>query len=296
MFSPELLSKIRRLELKAGHLASDMLLGEYASAFKGRGWEFDEVREYRVGDDLRSIDWNVTARMGHPYVKVFREEREMTIMLLVDVSSSLFFGSQAQGKHELAAEFAAVLAFLAIKQQDKVGLILFSDEVEHYTPPSKGRSHVWSIIRSVLGHQAQGQGTNLDGAIRYLLNVRKRRCLTFVISDFWADAYIPRLKQLASRHELVCARVLDPRELTMPDVGLVLLQDQENGERVLVDASSPALQMRWAHEQEEKLKTWYASMRSMGASPLLLNTEEGSVEALHRFLKEREGRRRQRRR
>lgn len=293
MFPPELLSRIRRLELKAGHLASDMLQGEYASAFKGRGWEFDEVREYRVGDDLRSIDWNVTARMGHPYVKVFREEREMTLMLLVDVSSSLFFGSGAQAKHELAAEFAAVLAFLAIRHQDKVGLILFSDHVEHYVPPSKGRAHVWSIIRSVLGHKAKGQGTDLEGALRYFLNVRKRRCLTFLISDFWADDYVSRLRQLAARHELVCTRVIDPRERRMPDVGLLLLEDQESGERVLLDASSPDVQLRWEAQQRQRLETWQASVRGMGASPLLLPTEEGSVEALHRFLREREAKRRQ---
>lgn len=288
--APELLARIRRLEIKASHLASDLLQGEYASAFKGRGWEFDEVRAYQVGDDLRSIDWNVTARMGDPYVKVFREEREMTLMLLVDVSSSLYFGSQRQQKHEVAAELAAVLAFLAIRHHDKVGLLLFSDHVEHYIPPSKGRAHVWNIIRSVLGHKAQGQGTDLGGALKFFLNVRRRRCLAFVISDFWAEAYRSPLKQLAQRHELVCARILDPRERELPDVGAVMLEDQESGEHLLVDTRE--LQASWNRDRKMDSQAWVSSIRSMGATPLELVTEMGTVDALHKFLREREARRR----
>ncbi len=290
MIPPELLSRIRRLELRASHLASDLLSGEYASAFKGRGWEFDEVREYLTGDDLRSIDWNVTARMGSPYVKVFREEREMTLMLLVDVSSSLFFASQYQGKHELAAELAAVLAFLAIRHQDKVGLILFSDHVEHYIAPSKGRAHVWNIIRSVLGHQAQGRGTDLSGALRFFMNVRKRRTLTFLLSDFWADSYRTQLKQLAQRHELVCTRILDPREQTLPDVGAVMLEDKETGQRLVVDTR--LVRDRWERERHEELEQWRTWVRSIGSTPLCLSTEHGSVESLHGFLRERDRTRR----
>lgn len=290
MIAPELLARIRRLEIRASHLASDLLMGEYASAYKGRGWEFDEVRSYQVGDDLRNIDWNVTARMGEPYVKVFREEREMTLMLLVDVSSSLYFGTLPQAKHELAAELAAVLAFLAIRHQDKVGLILFSDHVEQYIPPSKGRAHVWSIIRSVLGHQAQGRGTDLGGALRFFLKVRKRSTLTFLLSDFWASAHRQELKQAAQRHELVCARILDPREQELPDVGTILLEDKESGQRMLVDTSR--LHRGWSNERALAAEEWRKSIRSMGATPLDLSTEIGSVEALHGYLRERDLRRR----
>ncbi|MCX6129405.1 MAG: DUF58 domain-containing protein, partial [Proteobacteria bacterium] len=209
MLAPELISRIRRLELKAGHLASEVLAGEYKSAFKGRGWEFDEVREYQHGDDVRSIDWNVTARMGQPFVKIFREQREMTLMLLVDLSSSLYFGSGARTKHETAAELAAVLAFLAIRQKDKVGLMVFSDHIELYIPPSKGRAHVWSIIRSILSHKAQGQKTDLDGALRTFLQIRQRRCLSFLLSDFLAEGYEKSLQHIALRHELVCMKIED---------------------------------------------------------------------------------------
>jgi uncharacterized protein (DUF58 family) len=292
VLAPELLSQIRRLELRARHLASDVLMGEYASAFKGRGWEFDEVREYRVGDDLRSIDWNVTARFGEPYVKVFREEREMTIMLLLDVSSSLFFAGGGRAKHEMAAELAAILAFLAIRHQDKVGLILFSDHVEHYIAPSKGRAHVWSIIRGVLSHRAKGQKTDVEGALRFFLNVRKRRCLSFLISDFWAPAYGKSLKQVARQHDLVCTRLLDPRERQLPDAGLVLLQDNEDGKRVLIDTSGPRFKQGWSAQQQKHMGDWVHWVRSLGASSLLLSTDQESVPALHRFLQEREARRR----
>ncbi len=296
MLSPEILSRIRRLELKAGHLASEMLLGEYKSAFKGRGWEFDEVREYQVGDEIRSIDWNVTARMGLPFVKVFREEREMTLMLLVDVSSSLFFGSSARAKHELAAELAAVLAFLAIRQQDKVGLLVFSDHTELFIPPSKGRAHVWSIIRSILTHKAQGQKTDLDGALKNFLRLRKRRTLTFLLSDFQAIGYQRTLRQVAKRHELVCLQIEDPAEKALPSAGLVWYQDRESQQRVLVNSSDPWLQQHWPEQRMAEQKQWQKQMEKAGASVLHMSTEEQTADALHRFLRQREAKGKRRRR
>jgi uncharacterized protein (DUF58 family) len=284
LLAPELLSRIRRLELKAGHLASEILLGEYKSAFKGRGWEFDEVREYQIGDEIRSIDWNVTARMGQPFVKLFREEREMTLMLLVDVSSSLFFGSSARAKHELVAELAAVLAFLAIRRQDKVGLLVFSDHTELFIPPSKGRAHVWSIIRSILTHKAQGQKTDLDGALKSFLRLRKRRCLAFVLSDFKTAGYEKTLKQVARRHELVCVQIEDPAERSLPDAGLVWYQDQESGERVLVDSSDPWIQREWPRLRDEEQRLWQREMERAGASVWTMSTRDNTADALHRFL------------
>jgi uncharacterized protein (DUF58 family) len=284
LLAPELLSRIRRLELKAGHLASEILLGEYKSAFKGRGWEFDEVREYQIGDEIRSIDWNVTARMGQPFVKLFREEREMTLMLLVDVSSSLFFGSSARAKHELVAELAAVLAFLAIRRQDKVGLLVFSDHTELFIPPSKGRAHVWSIIRSILTHKAQGQRTDLDGALKSFMRLRKRRCLAFVLSDFKTEGYEKTLKQVARRHELVCVQIEDPAERALPDAGLVWYQDRESGQKVLVDSSDPWIQSEWPRQREAEQKLWQRTMESAGASVWSMSTRDNTADALHRFL------------
>lgn len=292
MLSAELISRIRRLELKAGHLASDLLLGEYVSAFKGRGWEFDEVREYRPGDDTRGIDWNVTARMGSPYVKVFQEERDMTLMLMVDVSSSLFFASQHRPKHEVAAELAAVLAFLATKHKDKVGLILFSDHVERYVPPSKGRAHIWSIIRSVLSHKAQGEGTDIEEAMSYLLNVRKRRSLVFLISDFYADYPTSVMQQLAARHELVCARIVDPGETRWPNAGLVLLEDKETRQKVILNTGSAAFRENWERKQERQLNEWQKMVLRAGGTALQVSTDQAVVDVLHRFLRARDARRR----
>ncbi len=296
MLAPELLSRIRRLELKAGHLASEMLLGEYKSAFKGRGWEFDEVREYQVGDEIRSIDWNVTARMGQPFVKLFREEREMTLMLLVDVSSSLFFGSSARAKHELSAELAAVLAFLAIRQRDKVGLLVFSDHTELFIPPSKGRAHVWSIIRSIITHKAQGQKTDLDAALKSFLRLRKRRSLCFLLSDFQAEDYQRTLRQVAQRHELVCMKIEDPAERSIPDAGLVWYQDRETQQRMLINSSELWLQNQWPLRRQEESRLWQKSIEKTGASVLTVSTEENTADALHRFLRLREHRAQRRRR
>ena len=292
MLSADVLAKIRLLELKADHLASDMLLGDYVSAFKGRGWDFEELREYVPGDDLRSIDWNVTARTSSPFVKVYREERDMTVMLLLDVSSSLYFTGQGRPKHEIAAEFAAVLAFLATKHKDKVGLLLFSDSVEHYTPPSKGRKHVWDIIRRVLTHKAQGQGTDLEGALRYFLNIRKKRALVFLISDYYAEYKPSLIRQLAGRHELVCARIHDAAEEVLPSAGIVAMEDKESGEKIYVNTDDPELRRDWAEKQQKALADWRQAVRVAGAAPLLLPTSVSVGDTLQKFLRQRDKQRR----
>lgn len=292
MLSADVLAKIRLLELKADHLASDMLLGDYVSAFKGRGWDFEELREYVPGDDLRSIDWNVTARTSSPFVKVYREERDMTVMLLLDVSSSLYFTGQGRPKHEMAAEFAAVLAFLATRHKDKVGLLLFSDTVEHYTPPSKGRKHVWDIIRRVLTHKAQGQGTDLEAALRYLMNIRKKRALVFLISDFYADYEPSLIRQLASRHELICARLHDKSEEELPAAGIVAMEDKESGEKLYVNTDDPHFRAEWAAKQKKSLADWWQAIRLAGATALLLPTNIPVADSLQSFLRQRDVQRR----
>lgn len=292
MLSADVLAKIRLLELKADHLASDMLLGDYVSAFKGRGWDFEELREYVPGDDLRSIDWNVTARTSSPFVKVYREERDMTVMLLLDVSSSLYFTGHGRPKHEMAAEFASVLAFLATKHKDKVGLLLFSDSVEHYTPPSKGRKHVWDIIRRVLTHKAQGQGTDLEGALRYFLNIRKKRALVFLISDYYAEYKPSLIRQLASRHELVCVRIQDQAEESLPSAGIVAMEDKESGEKIYVNTDDPDLRREWAAKQQKALADWKQAVRVAGATALLLPTSVGVGDSLQKFLRQRDKQRR----
>ncbi|SMF25072.1 DUF58 domain-containing protein [Pseudobacteriovorax antillogorgiicola] len=294
MISPELRKQIKTLQLKAGHDVSNILAGEYVSAFKGRGMEFDEVREYFPGDDVRAIDWNVTARMGQPFIKVFREEREMTLMLMVDVSPSQFFGTQEKSKVEIAAELAAVLAFLAIRNNDRVGVILFSDHVEQYIPPMKGRSHIWNIIRSVLSHEPKGRATKLDEAISHYLQVIKRRSLCFLISDFLTEGYENKLKQLAARHDLVCVDIEDPREQEWVDAGLLAIQDSETGEQLVLDSGDPNLWRQIEEAWQEKVDGLQGLARKSGFDILSLRTNQSIVDGLMAVFKRRE--RRQRRR
>lgn len=292
MISADLRREIQALQLKAGHQVTNLLAGEYLSAFKGRGMEFDEVREYQPGDDVRSIDWNVTARMGQPYIKVFREEREMTMMLMVDVSQSLYFGTRDKSKVELAAEVAAVLAYLAIRSNDRIGLILFSDHVESFIPPSKGRSHVWNIIRSVLTHQAKGRSTDLDGALKHFLKIRPRRSLCFVISDFVADEYQKTLSQVAHHHDLVCIDIEDPRENSWDDVGLMAIKDKESGRSLVVDTGNKMIQSK-LHEQSNNKQNHLSRLsRQHGFDLLKLATDQSIVDGLMAVFKQREQRRR----
>jgi uncharacterized protein (DUF58 family) len=236
----ELLKKVRRIEIKTRGLSKHIFAGEYHSAFKGRGIAFSEVREYQYGDDIRSIDWNVTARFNHPFIKVFEEERELTVMLLIDVSGSGNFGSTVSMKKDIMTEVAAVLSFSAIFNNDKIGVIFFSDKVEKFIPPLKGRSHILRIIRELLDFKAQSQKTNLDEPLRFLTNAIKKRCTTFIISDFMVPDFEQALRIASNKHDIVALKVFDPLERAFPNVGLIKVSDSETGAEKWIDTSSKA--------------------------------------------------------
>jgi uncharacterized protein (DUF58 family) len=263
MIPAELAKKIRYIEIFTSKAVNDVLAGEYQSVFKGRGMEFDEVREYTPGDEIRSIDWNVTARMGHPFVKRFVEERELTIMFLVDLSASGAFGSAGKTKNEVAAELCALLAFSAIKNNDKVGLIVFTDTIELFVPPAKGVSHVLRLIRDLLHFKPRAAKTDITAALDYLGRVTHKRCVVFLVSDFLAEGYEKRLRVLGKRHDLVALSVTDPREVSLPDVGLLELEDAETGEMVLIDTGDAAVRRSYeelGRERGTRLRTLFASI------------------------------------
>ncbi len=281
MISADLHKKIKKLELKASHLVTDILSGDYQSSFKGRGMEFDEVREYQPGDDIRAIDWNVTARTGQPHIKVFREEREMTLMIMVDVSASLFYGSGRRSKLEVAAEIAAIFAYLALRNNDKVGLLLFSDHVELLIPPRKGRSHIWRIIQSVLSHEPAGGKTNFSVAVAHYLKLSKRKNLCVFISDFFVeDDQRSSLKQLAARHDTIAVQVADPRELQAQGAGLVAFRDSETGILSVIDTSSSAVQKELKSEFEHRSLSLQSISRQWGFDLLQLNATDEVIDAL----------------
>jgi uncharacterized protein (DUF58 family) len=238
MEATELLKKVRRIEIKTRGLSRHIFAGEYHSAFKGRGIAFSEVREYQYGDDIRSIDWNVTARFNHPYVKIFEEEREMTVMLLIDVSGSGNFGTRVTYKRDIMTEVAAVLSFSAIYNNDKIGVIFFSDKVEKFIPPLKGRKHILRIIRELLDFTSESKKTNLDEPLRFLTNAIKKRCTTFIISDFIVPEFEEALRIASNKHDIVALKVYDPFEQSMPDIGLIKVADSETGEEKWIDTSS----------------------------------------------------------
>jgi len=241
METRELLKKVRQIEIKTRGMVNQVFSGEYHSVFKGRGMEFSEVREYQFGDDIRSIDWNVSARFNHPFVKVFEEERELTVMLVVDLSRSGEFGSGKQLKNEIAAEICAVLAFSAIKNNDKVGLILFTDRIEKFVPPKKGRFHILRIIRELISFSAQGTGTNIREALEYFNHVNKKRTIAFLISDFIDEGYDKILRIISKKHDVIAVEIADPREEQIPAVGLMKLRDAETGKERWVDTANPAV-------------------------------------------------------
>jgi len=266
----EIIKKVRKIEIKARGLSQQMFSGEYHSAFKGRGMAFSEVREYQYGDDVRNIDWNVTARLAHPYIKVFEEERELTVMLLVDVSGSNRFGTHSQFKEELAAEVAATLAFSAIANNDKVGMLLFSDRIEKFIPPKKGRSHILRIIRELITFRPQSNGTDIGQALGYFQNVIKRRCTAFLLSDFYDRGYSDALKLTAGKHDLVALRLLDRREEHMENLGMVKFYDPESTETLWVDTGNAAVRRAVdartaAHgrEVEETMRRYGVDMATM---------------------------------
>lgn len=262
METSEILKQVRKIEIKTRGLSQNIFAGQYHSAFKGRGMAFSEVREYQFGDDVRDIDWNVTARFHHPYVKVFEEERELTVMLLVDVSGSLEFGTSRQLKRDMAAEIAATIAFSAIQNNDKIGVIFFSDRIEKYIPPKKGRKHILYIIREMLDFRPESSKTDVGMAMAFLTRVMKRRCTSFVISDFYDRKDFSKEVEIANRkHDLMAIQVYDPRAKQLPDVGLMRVQDAETGHEMVIDTSSAKL--RRAHtqywmEREETLRQMFS--------------------------------------
>ena len=260
METTELLKKVRKIEIRSRGLTRQIFAGEYHSAFRGRGMAFSEVREYQFGDDIRNIDWNVTARLGHPYVKIFEEERELTVMLLMDVSRSGDFGTAASTKRELMTEIAAVLAYSVIANNDKVGLMLFSDRVEKYIPPKKGRAHMLRIIREMLSYEPAGSGTSLSEPLRYLTNVIRKRCTAFILSDFMAPPFTESLRIASGKHDVVALRISDRRESEMPDIGFVKVTDPETGREDWIDTSSARIRReyaeRWKRHDESVSNTF----------------------------------------
>lgn len=313
MIPREILKKIRQIELRTNRLVSETLAGAYHSVFKGQGMNFEEVREYQPGDEVRTIDWNVTARMNHPFVKKFVEERELTLMLVVDVSGSGLFGSREQSKRELAAEIASILAFSAIRNNDKVGLILFTDTVEKFIPPRKGRGHVLRVIREVLFFEPGRRGTDLNQALQFLMRVTSRKAITVVISDFigspaaanrggrlrpqllllesLAQASFSMLRQANRRHDLVAVQVTDPYELELPALGRLVLEDAETGETVEVSTGDERKRRAFAERQHRSQAELARVFRNAGIDMIQLRTDQPYTTALARFFETREKRR-----
>ena len=288
METSEILKKVRKIEIKARGLSSNVFAGQYHSAFKGRGMAFSEVREYQYGDDVRDIDWNVTARFHRPYIKVFEEERELTVMLMIDVSGSLDFGTQRQMKRDMVTEIAATIAFSAIQNNDKIGMVFFSDHIEKYIPPKKGRKHILYIIRELLDFQPQSHRTDVKQALEFLTSVAKRRCTAFVLSDFYdTQDYLQPLQIANRKHDIVALQVYDIRAKELPDVGLIRVVDAETGHEQYIDTSSR--QLRQAHERywrhaQEKLKD---TMTKSNVDLVSIATNEDYVKSLLMLFKRR---------
>ena len=283
MLSEELLKKIQAFHFRTRYLANDLFAGQYESAFKGQGIEFAEVREYQPGDDIRTIDWNVSARFGHPFVKVFHEERELTVMLLLDLSGSHLFGTHSKFKRELLAEIAGMLAFLAIRTNDKVGAILFSSRVEKYIPPKKGASHVWRLIKEIFAYEPQQLTTNIDEVLNYLNRVVKRQAIVFLISDCMDTGFDRSIKLTAKKHDLTVIRVCDPAEEELPDLGLMTLQDPETGQVALVNTGSKALREKWRSFRSRHTDRLNALFKKAGVDMEPVYTDRSAVEPLTRL-------------
>ncbi len=287
MIPQEILKKIRRIEIRTKRLVSDVFSGEYQSVFKGRGIEFTEVREYLPGDDIRSIDWNVTARMGHPYVKKYDEERELTIMFLVDASGSGRFGTVARFKSELAAELCALLAFSATRNNDRVGLVIFTDRIEKVVPPQKGRRHVLRVVRELLYHEPAGKGTDIPAAIDFLSSIVRRHAVVFLVSDFLTSGYERSLAVASRRYDLIGVEISDPREREMPRLGLVDLEDPETGERYAIDTGGRGFPERFREEVERAEEERQRIFTRLGIDSISVSTDRPYVEPLERFFRTR---------
>jgi uncharacterized protein (DUF58 family) len=285
METSEILKKVRKIEIKTRSLSRNIFAGEYHSAFKGRGMTFAEVREYQIGDDVRSIDWNVTARFGHPFVKVFEEERELTVILLIDVSASGIFGTVSQYKKDIFTEIAATIAFSTIQNNDKVGVIFFSDKIEKFIPPKKGKKHVLHIIREMIDFKAESTGTNIAGALKYFTNAIKKSSTAFVISDFFDKEFDKELIIANRKHDVVALQVYDIRETEIPDVGLVKLKDAETGKRIWVDTSDSRLRKSYKHSWGENQLWLQKAFTRSGVDFVSMSTSEDYVKTLMKLFK-----------
>lgn len=288
MLTKELLKQVKQIEIKTRNVVNEVFSGEYHSAFKGRGMEFAEVREYQIGDDIRSIDWNVTARSGSPFIKVFEEERELTVMLVVDMSGSLMFGSLDKTKQQIAAELSAILAFSAMKNNDKVGLILFTDRIEKFVPPKKGRSHGLRIIREILSFKPEGNATNIKAALEYLNSTIKRKSIAFLVSDFIDDGYDKILNIVGKKHDLIGVVLQDPRENDIPKSGLIKFKDAETGALRYLDTSNNNVRVQFnelLNYQNTKRKSTFIKSR---LDVIEINTSESYVKPLANFFRKRE--------
>lgn len=285
------LAKIKGIQLRAKHLVNTSFAGEYRSTFRGRGIEFDELREYQVGDDIRAIDWNVTARSGKPFVKIFRDERELLVMFVVDVSGSSHFGTISKFKNEVAAEITALLAYLALRNNDKVGLIIFSDHVEHYVPPKKGRGHTWALIRDILTYKSKAKKTDMNIPLEFLNRIVKRRAITFLISDFQGSGYDNLLKTTSTHHDLVAINISDPRERELPNIGYLELEDAETGEFLLVNTGNKKFLKDYQRQGKELALKRKNFFRSNGIDLIEINTAESYVNPILHFFHTREERR-----
>jgi uncharacterized protein (DUF58 family) len=287
METAELLKKVRAIEIKSRGLSNQIFSGEYHSAFKGRGMAFSENREYQHGDEIRTIDWNVTARMGHPYVKVFEEERELTAMILVDVSASEQFGTQTQLKRSLITEIAAVLAFSAMQNNDKIGVIFFSDKIEKFVPPKKGKSHILRIIRELINFEAESTGTDIRLALDYLNSVIKKRTICFLVSDFEDKGFSDALKIANKKHDVVALQIQDPAELVLPNIGLVQISDAETGEALWVNTSSKSVRQKFAKNRSIQNAELKGLLRKSGVDFASIQTNENYVRPLMNLFKQR---------
>ncbi len=287
----ELLKKVRKIEIKTRGMSNHLFSGEYHSAFKGRGMAFSEVREYQVGDEIRTIDWNVTARFNHPYVKVFDEERELTVMLLMDVSGSKKFGTQKQLKQDLATEICAVLAFSAIQNNDKVGVVFFSDKIEKFIPPKKGRSHILMIIRELIDFEPESKGTDLAHALKYFTSVIKKRCTAFILSDFISPAFENELKIANKKHDIISLRLYDKHEEEFPNLGLIPIQDEETGEVTWVNTADVEVRKAFKVEALRRNGILKESFKRSGVDYTEIATNESYVKPLMTLFKKRESKR-----
>jgi len=290
METSEILKKVRKIEIKTRGLSHQVFSGHYHSAFKGKGMTFSEVREYQYGDDIRSIDWNVTARFNHPYVKIFDEERELTVMLVIDVSGSNEFGTRQQLKEELMTEIAAVLAFSAIQNNDKVGVLFFSDRIEKFIPPKKGKSHILRIIRELIDFQPQSQKTNISEGLRFLSNAIKKKCIAFVISDFMDKGFEQALRIASRKHDIIAVRVFDHRETEIPKMGMVKVFNKESGKAMWIDTSDPGLRSNYSSHWNRQDQMLNQVFKRLGVDTATITTGENYVRPLMNLFKLRESR------